>query len=471
MVRPLTNLLPIMHLILQANFDRFPIFRLLWLIGLTLCLQGVIGQDKIPANLRGYWEGSFIAGNAQQGIQIQFYEEEGIWKCLQIMEEWHPQFGEFVQPVEISESDGIQFNTGYGRATMQLDAENLEMIGRIAEHDPPIKLHLKKVPSPPPPDYELLEVRIPNQGIELYGHLHKPKWKLARTAIILAGGRGCYAGNTKFNLYGKLFRAYGIAVLAFHKRGNGNSGGDCDTATIHDLAGDLQACRSYLKQQFPEIENIGILGSSAGGWVMLRAHEIDPFDFLIGVVGPSTSVFDQQMQSMQYGLAHFDLDPEVRAPLLEYTRMMFDAKPRQRKWRRFQELLDLAELQGWKKLLENTDIPENKEDIEKLWVRRHNFDPGPMLGSIYVPYLAFYGEADWVVPYQENITLLENAFKAGRRELLTTIVAPSAQHGTEVKAMQVELPGNSSYWRFFRISPRLTIAIISFLERHDLIGK
>lgn len=419
--------------------------------------------------LEGHWEGAFIAGNTHQPIDIQFYEENGEWKCLQVMEEWHPQFGEFIQDVKLTDNNALLFNTGYGSASLYLDPENLEMTGSVKDSEPAMSLHLKKVPPPPPSDYEVTEVRIPSQNIELYGHLHQPKWKSAKTAIILAGGRGCYAGNTKYDLYGKLFRSYGIAVLAFHKRGNGNSGGNCDEATIQDLASDLQACRRFLEENHPEIERVGVLGSSAGGWVMLRSHEMKPFDFLIGVVGPSTSVFDQQIQSMQYGLQHFDLDPEAREPLLEYTRMMFEAKPRKRKWQRFQVLLTIAEAQGWKKLLEDTDIPDSQETIEELWVRRHAYDPGPILNRIDVPYLAIYGESDWVVPYKENVALLKAAFKGERAHLLTTVVAPSAQHGTEVDAMKVRLKDGLTYWRFFRISPQINLSIINFLNANDLI--
>ena len=429
----------------------------------------VNGQQASEGILKGYWEGAFITNTSQQPVQIQFYEEEGNWKCLQIMEEWHPQFGEFVQAVERKANNTILFNTGYGAVSLVLDTKNLEMIGSINESEPAMRLHLKKVPPPPPPDYEVTEARILSQGIELYGHLHQPKWRQVRTAIILAGGRGCYAGNTKYDLYGKIFRSYGVAVLALHKRGNGKSGGNCHTATIKDLAVDLQACRSYLEQNYPGIEKIGVLGSSAGGWVMLRSHEIKPFDFLIGVVGPSTSVFDQQLQSMQYGLEHFDLAPEAKAPLLEYTRMMFEAKPKKRRWKRFQELLILAEAQDWKKLLEDTDIPGSQEGIEQLWVRRHAYDPASVLDRIAVPYLAIYGEADWVVPYKENVAILKSAFQGARDDLLTSVVAPSAQHGTEVDAMQVELSGGQSYWRFFRISPQVMLSIISFLEKNDFI--
>ncbi len=438
----------------------------MWSLSGSLMVQA---QGINTIALSGYWEGAFIVANTQQPIKIQFYQEEGNWKCLQIMEEWHPQFGEFLQAVTFDSTNRLKFSSGYGVANVVLDPQNLELIGSIENSDPPMSIHLKKIPSPPPPDYEVSELIIPNKEIELYGHLHTPKFQKAKTAIILAGGRGCYAGNTKFDLYAKILRSYGVAVLAFQKRGNGKSGGDCGTATIDELASDLQACREYLKANMPEIENFGILGSSAGGWVMLRAHEMNPFDFLIGVVGPSTSVFDQQMQSMEYGISYFGLKPDVKEPLLEYTRMMFKARPNKRKWERFQELLLIAEEQDWKKLLEDTDIPQDQKDIRNLWVRRHNYDPVPMLRDINVPYLAIYGEKDWVVPYKENIAQLKAGFDQQHIQKLTTVIAPNAQHGTEVDAKNIVLEDANSYWRFFRVSPAVTIALIDFLKAYNFI--
>lgn len=447
-------------------FGRF-YFHVLLTFLLPYLVHAQMNEESV---ITGHWQGAFITHNSQQPVQINFYQEEGQWKCSQVMVEWHPEFGEFEQGVEWDSISRLGFNTGYGAASLILDAENLEMIGAIEGSDPSISLHLKKLAPPPPPDYTVTEVRIPNKGIELYGHIHAPKFRPFKSAIILVGGRGCGAGNTQYNLYGKILRSYGIAVLAFHKRGNGNSGGDCNNATIDDLASDLQACRRYLLENIPGLENIGVLGNSAGGWVMLRAQEIQPFDFLIGIVAPSTSVFDQQMQSMQYGFDVFGLKPEAKEPLLEYTRMMFEARPNKRKFKRFQELLDLAEHQDWKKLLEDTDIPSNEKAIEYLWVRRHAYDPGPMLEEINIPYLAIYGEKDWVVPYKENTERLKSVFDGKRPELLTTVVAPGAQHGMEVDSKKIELAGGNMYWRFFRISPYVTTALIDFLTAHNFIG-
>ena len=89
--------------------------RFVFLICISIVVQGVFAQDDLISGLKGYWEGAFIADNSQQPIQMQFYQEDGDWKCLQIMEEWHPQFGEFVQAVTLQNNGRLEFNTGYGR--------------------------------------------------------------------------------------------------------------------------------------------------------------------------------------------------------------------------------------------------------------------------------------------------------------------------------------------------------------------
>jgi hypothetical protein len=258
-------------------------------------LNAIFAQPKVSIHedLTGHWEGGFIKNNAQQRIDIQFYKKGEQLICLQIMEEWHPQYGEFELPVLIDSSNVISFNTGLGKANLQLDKEQLEIHGVIENTNPTIYLHLKKVPSPPQADYEVQAVQFKNNDVELSGHLHFPKYQKATNAIVIVGGRGCYAGSTKYDLYAKLLRSYGMAVLVFNKRGTGKSSGDCNSARIEDLAADVIAAQQFLKQQY---QKVGALGSSAGGWVIMKAHEQKTFDFLISVVGPSTSVKEQQFQ-------------------------------------------------------------------------------------------------------------------------------------------------------------------------------
>ncbi len=425
-------------------------------------------QERVFSKLEGYWEGAFIKNNSYQKFEVQFYKKDTAYTSLQIMEEWHPQFGEFVLPFTIDSTGIISTNTGKGKAFLNLDSKNLELIGYIEGAVPPISIHLKKVPPPPKPNFTIEEITVKNKKVKLNGHLHVPDNRNG-TALIIVGGRSCYAGNTKYDLYAKLLRRYGISVLSFNKRGTGKSTGDCALATIEDLASDVSAIKRYLENHPNQYKSIGVLGSSAGGWVMAKAQEKSNFDFMIGVVGPSTSVEEQQMQSMAYGFDFYQLSESARANLLEYTRMMFEAKATQKNYEKFSMLLDKVGKEDWKKLLDDTDIPADASGINDLWVRRHNYDPAKVFSKFNNPFLAIYGEIDWIVPYKENVAELEQFFDGDRKKLLTNVVVHNAEHGTEVKGDYIKLTNNKSYWHFYRISPEVSISIIDFLVNNGFI--
>ena len=426
-----------------------------------------ISNEKVQEHLIGNWEGAFIKNNSYQRIDITFYLQDKNLMSLQVIEEWHPQFGEFVLPVNIDSLGYLNFNTGYGSAKAQLDSISLEISGYIANSNPATYLHFKKVPAAPRRNFEALPVEIQNGEILLKGHLHRPLYAPSKTVVIIVGGRGCYAGPTKYDLYAKLLRKYGVSTLSYHKRGTGNSTGDCNLATIDDFVNDLISIKEFLGAVPYQYENIGVIGSSAGGWVMMKASERTNFDFLISIVGPSTSVREQQLQSLEKGIRHFKLSETAKKEITAYTNLVFDAEPSEKSFDKFQQLLKGAQKNGWNSLLDGTDIPGSAGDISNLWVRRHNYDPTEAFRNCEVPLLAIYGEKDWIVPHQENIERLQQLFDGSRSKYLTTVLLPEAEHGTEVSEGYQELPNEHSYWRFFRISPKVQIEIIRFLKQHN----
>ncbi|NRB59270.1 MAG: alpha/beta hydrolase [Winogradskyella sp.] len=421
--------------------------------------------------LEGYWEGAFIKNNSSQKFEINFFKNKDQMMSFQIIEEWHPQFGEFEIPIEIDSLHNISFNTGYGKANLNLDRNALELNGNIENTSTPIYLHLKKAPKPPPKNYTTVAKTIENDGVILTGHMHIPKLA-TNTAMIIIGGRGCYAGSTKYDLYAKLLRSYGITVLVYNKRGTGKSTGNCEMATISDLASDVVAWKRFLENEYQQFTNIGILGSSAGGWVMTKAQEDGAnFDFMIGIVAPSTSVKEQQLQSMQYGANFYKLNENAKEHLKAYTNLMLEAKATQKNFERFKELLNYSQAEGWRELLDDTDIPKSKDDINNLWVRRHDYDPESALHNFNKPLLAIYGEIDWIVPFKENVDVLHKIYKNEKRKLLKTIIAYDAEHGTETEEKLVTLTNKISYWRFYRIAPIVQISIIDFLYDNQFIKR
>jgi len=199
---------------------------------------------------------------------------------------------------------------------------------------------------------------------------------------------------------------------------------------------------------------------------MAKAEEQTDFDFMISIVGPSTSVRDQQLQSMEYGANVYQIKAPAMKHLRTYTNLMFDAKSEQ--YAEMMALLEKAEQEGWKTLLDDTDIPTSATEINNLWVRRHNFDPKEVLSNYEKPFIGIYGERDWIVPQKENIALL-NQYFSPKSNLLTTVVAHNAEHGMEMEAKWIDLGQNQTYWHFYRISPAVRIEMIAFLKKHDLL--
>lgn len=438
----------------------------LWMLCSLLSFGLWAQSPSFSTSLKGHWEGAFIKNNSYQKIDIEFYQKNGQWFSLQVMEEWHPTYGELEVPVKVDSTGLIKVGTGYGAAELVLDSNNLELLGQVKGQQPTLYVHLKKAPPPPTPSYTVEPVSINSKEAVLKGHLHLPK-QASSTAIILVGGRGCFADETAYNLYAKFLRAYGVTVLAYQKRGTGKSTGDCSTATISDLAEDLQQVHQFLKKHPRKFAKIGVLGISAGGWTMVKAEEQVDFDFMISVVGPATSVKDQQLQSAAYGAAVYDLSAAAKANVLAYTKGLFEIQPKD--FATLEVLLAKGEEEGWKDLLEDTDVATNAAALPQLWVRRHQYDPKTTLTAYNKPFLGIYGQKDWIVPFQENIAALEACF-ADNPQQLTTVIARQADHGMETTAAYVNLSPQISYWHFYRSSPQVRIAIVDFLQKHKLIG-
>lgn len=419
--------------------------------------------------LLGHWEGGFIKGNSLQALKIRFYLVDNQPVCWQTLEEWLPNHGELEFPVRVDSSGMIHLPSPYGPVDLQLDESRLELIGQVRGTAPAVYVHLKKKPMPPEPAFTVEPVTILNEKIKLAGHLHKPTFPNSATAVILVGGRGCYASETSQNGYAQFLRSYGLTVLAYQKRGTGDSTGDCEQATIDELASDLRAAYQFLKNHPRQFQKIGVLGISAGAWVAQKAQESGTFDFTMTIVGPATSVETQQLQSSKYGARKFELSQKAETDLMAYMELVLQGESDRKTLKAMEQLLSTAEIDGWEAMLESTDIPQKVKDLDQLWARRHRFDPKAVLGLYNKPYLAIFGAEDWVVPPAENIKTLEGAFSGDRRFLLHTYVLPESGHGMDTEADYRVLESGASYWHYYRAAPQLTIHLVEFLEAFGLL--
>lgn len=131
-------------------------------------------------------------------------------------------------------------------------------------------------------------IHFSHRDLRLAGTLYTPHDAAGRLpAVILAHGSG--AVDRFGGPWVTFFTDLGFAVLAYDKRGVGESAGDWRTATYVELAEDLEAAVDWLAKQ-PEVDpgRLGIHATSQSGWYAPLAAAHDPrVRFLIQRAGPA----------------------------------------------------------------------------------------------------------------------------------------------------------------------------------------
>jgi pimeloyl-ACP methyl ester carboxylesterase len=105
-------------------------------------------------------------------------------------------------------------------------------------------------------------------AITLAGTITFPAGRGPLPAVVLLHG-GMAEPRENFIWIVNFFARRGVAVLAYDKRGSGQSGGDWRTASAYDLADDAQAAITLLRARHDIApDRIGLYASSAGNWVV-----------------------------------------------------------------------------------------------------------------------------------------------------------------------------------------------------------
>ena len=237
-----------------------------------------------------------------------------------------------------------------------------------------------------------VEIVAPD-GVRLAGTLSRPRWRSEPVpAVVIVHGSGPLT-REHMRMDARRFAWEGVAVLAYDKRGVGESQGvyhqgwgDEAEATLRRLAGDAAAALQALRRE-PGIDatRVGFFGASQAGWIIpLASAQLDPpprFNLLLSAPAISTGV--EELYSQFTGDGH-------RTP----------------------GLTDAAEIRA---RVEAFDGPAG-------------YDPAEVLRATRVPTLWLLGEADESVPTYASVRVLD-AIRASGNAAHTLIVYPGANHG------------------------------------------
>lgn len=267
-----------------------------------------------------------------------------------------------------------------------------------------------------------LEVRFRSGRAVLAGTLTVPALRGLRPAVAFVTGSG-ETSRAYLPELQALFVRNGIAVLAYDKRGIGQSGGtypgEAPTAgTIDVLARDASAAVRFLAEQ-PEIDHarIGLAGHSQAGWIMpLAATRTSAVRFLVVFSGPAVTADEVDL---------------------------------------YQNLTGQGERpQGQS---------DSAIDAMVLAAGRHGVDPMPWIRRLRIPALWLYGGRDEHVPTRLSAVRLEPVAREHGRDF-SLRVFPNANHAL----VETRTGLTSEMLRSDRFAPGMFASVKAWLRAHRL---
>ena len=244
------------------------------------------------------------------------------------------------------------------------------------------------------------KLTLASKDARLAATLHLPAAAKRVPAVVLVHGSGRLTADAVARGMKDRLMAMGLAVLAYDKRGVGESTGEytgigpANSERMFDLlASDaLAAVQALAGHPAIETSKIGLLGVSQGGWIApLAASKSDKVAFVISLSGPAVTVGEEIAYSNLAGS-----DPGSEAGLSE-------------------------------------------GEIERRFAAfsgPHGYDPAPAIRQMRAPSLWIIGERDRSIPVARTLTNLERAKRETNRpiEIRTMAGADHAMRHVETGA-------------------------------------
>lgn len=384
-------------------------------------------QTPAQSSLTGEWEGAFVRLNSVQLLTIHLFEHDGRLRGAEQIPELLVD-----DPIEIEVSDPLHvtLKLKYGRFEMLLSEDGYEMTGENSKWGPPVALHLKRA-SRLPCCLRRAIVSFRSGPVALRGLVARTEGGATRRpGIVVVAGSGAQGiATNSYAFWADYFASRGLVAMIYDKRGVGESQGSWQRAGIPELAEDAAAAFRRLKSR-PDVDprRIGMMGLSQGGWVVpLAAMSLPDSAFTILDVAPSVSVYEQELQRVEYSMKAAELPSGDIEDALRYTRALLAAA---KTGKGSEALAEDAAKVGKKPWAEFVDLDVTPAGLEG-W-KALQYEPAPALRALRTPVLVLYGQRDTLVPPEENADRMRDSLtKEGNRDVTVTIV-PGAQHNMEL---------------------------------------
>lgn len=445
-----------------------------WMALLAVSVSCAAPREAYDAPL-GTWRGSAMFRGARLDLSVRFEREgsglRGTMSSADLLL--------LDQPLEDVRSAGrqVRFVTADDyplRFEGVVDGDSLRGIAAVpavpgvvargaATHEIRFALRRDRRPAATPP-YATREVRFASGEARLAGTLFVPRAApQPHAGIVLLQGSSSNL-RREYRFYADHFARAGLAVLAFDKRGKGESTGDYGAATYDVLAGDAAAAVEFLRAQ-PGVdrERVGVWGLSQGAFIApLVAARVPSLRFLVAVSAPGTPVgesaaYQDSIRLVSGGFDSADLQRAMtlNRRLLEWLRTGRDRDE-------LIALLSEAADTGWRRASSLPPRLPSAPSLEGWYWRGRTLDPAPWWRAVRVPVLAVYGAADELIPAGPNSRAIERALRGGSKRDATVRVFPAANHMIRTLPLVAGGP-----WDWPRAAPGYLELVTNWILEHS----
>ena len=299
------------------------------------------------------------------------------------------------------------------------------------------------------------DLRLEAGGVELGASLHLPPGRGPFPGLVLVPGWGdARRDDDFFRVHGQRLAAAGFAVLAYDKRGCGDSGGHWRLASLEDQARDALAGVDLLRNdERVRADSVGLLGTSLGGTVALLAASLDarvPYvATLCLALRPPGEQYSVMVEADLLRRGH-GADDARRAGDLD--RRVKETYRTNAGWDGLRAAFAEARSEPWfaDSLLEL--LPPAPGTWQAYRDMPMDFDVLPLLAAFDRPLFAAQGEDDWLVPGPWAFEQLRALAAEPGRDVTLALIA-GAEHSMRITGTRSRWP--EEHWR----------ALLTWLER------
>jgi hypothetical protein len=254
--------------------------------------------------------------------------------------------------------------------------------------------------------YEQEPATFANGDVRLAGVLTLPPGPGPHPALVFVHGSGP-GTRGQYPFEADRFARHGIAVLAFDKRGAGESTGDWRRADFDELADDVLAGVRWLRRDRRiRADKVGLWGISQAGWIIpLAASRSEEVAFIVPISGGAVTPAEQELWRQRQNLEYLRvperfIDLERKVAALGYD------------WERQHRLGRMP-------------IPQPFADD-----RLNMYHDAPaVLHRVRKPVLAIFGGMDTLTPPRESAAVWADALRGGGNGDYSVRLFPRGSHG------------------------------------------